>query len=342
MESETALNHPSHIKPVHMTRPNLPILRHGLLIPLKAGFFFLALGLPLVSQAALSINGFTAATNDRYENDPSFVGNPYDWSGVGRSADGKWAVMISPNVFLSATHFHAADGATLSFFPGNDPGATPVTGVISSSQQIGGTDLWIGALSSPLAGSIASYDFITVPLTEASFTGSVLDNEFAYMSGVSQTVGGYGASPLTNQAVGTNRIEGFEEDLVVGASTGDSLLLVDNEIGDPAFTMTSFEAKVNGGDSGSPLMIVTGGNLTIAGIAWATGTVDIDPAEETEVNRGVSAYTYVGNHTSEIVSFLGANPVPEPSTWGMILLVAPAFICRRRRSQSAAPTDLRR
>ena len=44
------------------------------------------------AAAALTVQGYTPATAgqyDRFENDPSFIGNGFDWSGVGRTGGGR-------------------------------------------------------------------------------------------------------------------------------------------------------------------------------------------------------------------------------------------------------------
>lgn len=286
------------------------------------------------SFAAISIQNFTPATNDRFANDPAFTAGAYDWSGVGRAADGKWVTMLTPNVFIGADHFHpglpgSGIGTTVNFFPGNDPGASVVSGTIAGAQQLGSTDLWIGYLASPLPGSIATYGFATIPLTDATFGASSVANQFAYLSGISPTVGGYGASPLTNQATGTNRIEGFQESLSLSGRTGDVLLLAQNLPGDPGFSLTSFETDVNSGDSGSPLMTVSGGNLVVSGIAWASGTTDIDPGPGAAI-RNLAVYTYTGNYADDIQAYITAHPVPEPSSLAL-LAGSCLFIGRRRR-----------
>ncbi len=286
------------------------------------------------STGAISIQNFTPPTNDRFANDPAFTAAAYDWSGVGRAADGKWVTMLSSTVFISATHFRpglpgSGIGSTVSFLPGNDPGAVAVSGTIAGAQQIGSTDLWIGFLASPLPGSIASYGIATIPLTGANYAASSVANQFAYLSGLSPTVGSYGASPLTNQATGTNRVEGFQAGLSLSGSTGDGLLFAQNLPGDPGFSLTAFETDVNAGDSGSPLMTVSGGNLVVSGIAWASGTTDIDPGPGSTI-RNLSVYTYTGNYATAIQSYIAAHPVPEPSA---LALLAGSFLLigRKRR-----------
>ncbi len=309
--------------------------RHGGSISFDAVSFpkllIFALGLSGFAQAAISIQNFSSADNDRFADDASFIAAGYDWSGVGRASNGTWATMIAPNVFLSAAHSHPSTGATLTFFAGNDPGATPVTGTVAGGMQISGTDLWIGYLSSPLPDSIASYSFVTTPLTEIDFPTSAFVNEPSYMSGNSPTTTGYGSSPLTNQAVGTNRIERFQEDTTItgSSSIGDTLWAIQNEAGDSGFIWTNFEADLNSGDSGSPLMIVSGGQLVVAGIAWASGTTDIQPGPG-ETTRNLSIYTYLGSHVVEIQGFIGSHPVPEPGVLMLAFAGAGVFMLRRR------------
>jgi hypothetical protein len=281
-----------------------------------------------LAHAAISIQSFSAETNDRFANDPSFIADAYDWSGVGRSAGGQWVVMLSGTVFLSAKHAPAS--GTITFFPGNDPGVTPVTRSITTAEAIGATDLWIGQLDSPLPGSIATYNFVTIPLTEAGFGSSTVANQFSYMSGHSPTTSGYGGSTLTNQAVGTNRAEGFQQNVTISGSTGDVLLLVQNLPGYAGYSHTTYEADINAGDSGSPLMFISGGDLVVAGIAWASGTTDIQPGPG-ETIRNLSIYTYLGNYSGQIQDYIDAAAIPEPSVAVLGLLSAGALLLRRRR-----------
>jgi hypothetical protein len=61
--------------------------------------------------------------------------------GVGRAASGAWATLLTPNVFLSATHYRPAIGSTVTFYPGNDPSATALGRTVAGGQQIAGSDL---------------------------------------------------------------------------------------------------------------------------------------------------------------------------------------------------------
>lgn len=295
----------------------------------------LALALVTAAPAAISIQNFTAATNDRFADAPGFTAAAYDWSGVGRSADGKWVTMISANVFLSARHFHPGSpgtgiGQSVFFYPGNDPSATPVTRTIAGVQQVGGTDLWLGYLSSPVPGTIAAYAISTTVLTAGSFGTSALANAPVYLSGISPTTGSYGSYPPTNQAVGTNRVEGFQSGVTVSGLTGDVLIMVQNQPGDAGFIHTPYEANLAGGDSGGPLMTLSAGNLVVSGIAWAIGTVDIDPGPGV-TNRPAAIHSYTGNYAPAIQDYISLHAVPEPAGATLVAMMALATLRRRRR-----------
>lgn len=280
--------------------------------------------LTAVCQGSLSIQNFDPTANDRFADDPAFIGSAYDWSGVGRGADGSWGTMISPNVFISANHYHPGVSGTLTFYSNNDPSSTPITATIAGGQQIGTSDLWIGYLDSALPSTVENYSYATIPLTTGNYALSGLANSSVLMSGLSPSLG-YTAT--TNQTVGTNRVEGFQAALTSGGSTGDVLFTIDNQAGDPGYTLTPYEASVNVGDSGSPLMLTSGGQLTVAGIAWLEGTGDISPG----VTRNLSVYTYTGNYATPIAAFVALHAVPEPAAASLACLGAALAFSRRRR-----------
>ena len=279
------------------------------------------------------IQNFSAATNDRFANDPSFVGSGYDWSGVGRSSDGRWGTMLSRSAFLSANHYHPGIGSVMNFYPANDPAASTVTRTVVNGARIGSTDLWIGYLDSGLPNSVAEYPYAQISVTEASFASTVLFLESAFLSGISPTSTGYGAAGASRQAVGTNLLEDFFEDIVVSGATGDVLATIQNQAGDSSFgyTMSGSEAHLQGGDSGAPLMIVDGGELMVAGINWAIGTTDIDPGAAV-LNRPISVFTYTGSYTGQILVM-----IPEAGSAGFVLLAGIAVMARRRRGSGNYP-----
>ncbi|MEJ6780498.1 MAG: hypothetical protein QNK86_13605, partial [Akkermansiaceae bacterium] len=92
---------------------------------------------------AIDIQGHTATENDRFANDPAFIGRAYDWTGVGRATTGisgkggHWATMISSNVFLSANHYHPGTRTSLYFYPDDNAGSSPVVRTIAGGQRVG-------------------------------------------------------------------------------------------------------------------------------------------------------------------------------------------------------------
>jgi hypothetical protein len=305
----------------------------GFLFAILAAFGALA----QVGQAATSIQNFSAATNDRFANNPAFIGSAWNWSGVGRSNNDTWGTMITSSVFLSANHYHPGVGNQMTFFPGNNPGGVPVTRTVVSGQRIGSSDLWLGFLNATLPTTITAYDFSREAISEANFVVSGLNDVPVFLGGVTPTGSGYGVVSATVQTVGTNRLEGFWENLTVGSTgTGDVLLTVQNLAGDGVFgyTHTNFEAQLQGGDSGSPLMVSSGGRLMLAGIAWAVGPGDIDPTALV-ANRPVSAFTYTGSYTDKIVTLVPELAiVPEPaSALATAVFLASGLLLRRRSSQ---------
>lgn len=322
-----------------VTPPPLAITRAGAveLPTVKPRWMLLLLAaLSLPARGAITIANSSPATNDRFANNPAFVAAAYDWSGVGRSASGAWATLLTPNVFLSATHYRPAIGSTVTFQPGNDPAATPLVRTVVGGQQIAGSDLWIGHFSSALPPSIETYARVTIPISSPTFATSGLAGALTLMSGVSASPS-YGAAPILAHAVGTNAVEAFIPGVSTGGSTGDTLVTVRNLPGDGTFgfATTSYESQLTVGDSGSPLMLVSGGELVLAGIAWAIGMADIDPSAAVAA-RELSYFTYTGNLDGGISSYIALNSVPEPSVLALVAAGLP--LTRRRRPRpSVAP-----
>lgn len=284
-----------------------------------------------IAAAASAVQSFSAATNNRYANNTAFVGSAFDFSGVGRDGSGRWGTMLSPTVFIGANHF--APSGALIFYPGNNPLATPVTISISTGQQLGGSDLYIGRLASPVPSFITSYSYLGIPLTGAGFGSSGVANLPVFMGGISVSGNAYG-SAVTNQVIGTNRIEGFIKNAVAMeiSGTSDVVYTVTNQPGDSVFgySPTTYETQLSGGDSGSPLLVRSGASLFVAGTAFGVGSGDIDPGASV-ANRDLTAYTYTGNYASLIQNYISVSVVPEPAVSIFPLIFAFAMIHRERR-----------
>ncbi len=104
-----------------------------------------------VAQADLLVRGYSAGTAnfyDRFNNSPQFIGNPFDWSGIGRSAGGRWGTMVSANYFLSAAHFAPGAGETLTFYGTNDlNGPSQTVNIVSVSKSLARIYIWDGLTS---------------------------------------------------------------------------------------------------------------------------------------------------------------------------------------------------
>ena len=300
---------------------------------------------------AVTVSNYTAATNNRFTNDPSFVGNGFDWSGVGRSSSGRWATLIGDNYFISANHARPGVGETISFIAGNSATDPTFTYTVAGGFQVSGTDLWIGYTNEVADSSLSRYAYSTTPADTLADVG--LPNMDLYVSG-DQVSGSAGS--VTDHVVGTNQAESFRNTGTTSMATPqwtvnfassagfDQLVMFANQTGDNTLNITAHEAQLQGGDSGSPLFAGSGGILTLQGIAYAVSAgsnalpgnfVDTagpanspqDPLE----NRDASYFTYVGSYESQIASTIAQipSPVPEPSSVAMLVVGLLATVWKR-------------
>ena len=99
--------------------------------------------------ADVVIDNYSSAVNDRFQSadapDQFFV--PFDLSGVGQDASGRWATLIGPNTIISANHF--APSGSISFYPDNTNTTAAIQiAITSDAQRIGSTDLWLATARS--------------------------------------------------------------------------------------------------------------------------------------------------------------------------------------------------
>lgn len=287
--------------------------------------------------AALTINGYTPATAgqyDRFDNDPTFVGSAYDWSGVGRTAGGRWGVLISPSFVLSAAHYPPGLGNTIRFYASNDSGGVFESSVIGSNFTITdtgigvGSDLLLTRLNTPVTG-IATYAIGNPALS--------LVGEELFVWGQSDK-----ADAFLNTRLGRNEVTGvapaFSDPKLVG--TGDIFVYDYNTTSG----LGADEAKVDTGDSGGPSFIVgPDGKLALVGIHW----FKYDPDPEVPGSLGGSGDTLVTSFIDELNTAMAATgslervtvAVPEPSILGLCA-VGLSTVCFRRRSRARALPSL--
>lgn len=244
---------------------------------------------------ALIISGYTAATNDRFANQAGFIANTFDLSGVAISSDGRWATLLSPNVFITANHFAPQVGQTITFYKTNDPNGESVTRTVSTvREKVGTTDLFLTVLEEPVPEGYAFYARATENVSFFSnFYEYFRDN--LYHLGRSQ--GAYTTS--LDVSVGRNLLDRTSQNQSTPDinAQGPAIETTQNENGHSNFV--SYETMAQGGDSGAPLFYDQGnGALRLIGISWYINAV---PA---------TGFSPVGDQSSSITSFLTTNSLP--------------------------------
>jgi hypothetical protein len=268
----------------------------------------------------------SSARNDRFYagSDNAFIGQPYDWSGVGLSSNGAWATMISPTYFVSAWHFHPGAGDTVTFYTGNSSSSTHYTytvgafGFQTSSAGLGGSysgsDLWLGRLTTPIADSIAEYPVEVLP-SNAAYIG--------------QTVWTYGYP----YRVGKNTIDRISVlDGVYMPETTEVMYFDYNATGGQG----PDECYLEGGDSGGPAFTVVDGSLALLGTGFVNGAdLGFGP---TVFDGAPSGDAFVPHYVGQLnAQMSGGEQVrvvaPEPGVLLLLGIAAATFVCCWRRGR---------
>ncbi len=270
-----------------------------------------------ICQADLQVLNGTPQRNNRYYigADKSFLGQPYNWSGVSDGSATMWATMISPSYFLSAQHIYT-NQTSVTFYEGNDSTnlAQKHTYTIASHTNFG--DLFLGKLSAPIPAA----DHITYyPILSAPFESDYLSRPL-YVYG-------------QPNSIGENNISGFaysDGSTIYGTAKNTA---TESRIDEFTYNVPGGydpdEAYVMPGDSGAPSFAVQNGALALVGIHYVrTGT---------GVNGDFSGDTFVPHYITQLASNMGtelptvvtATAVPEPAALG-VLTLAGLFGIRRR------------
>lgn len=254
----------------------------------------------------ISIDGHSTTEHDRFNNSSSFIADSFDLSGIGIADSGRWLTMVSPNVFLSAHHFYPANDFNVTFYASNDPNGSSLTRTVSHSERIGSSDLRIGYLNQALSSDYTWYDIASDPINILNdFNNSPYHDADAYL---------FGRSPSSftvsqDMAIGRNKLDSFATNQEVNGTTDHALIAYNNVTGDTNYLTD--EAQLQTGDSGAPMMVENAGSLTLVGINWFIGT--------DSNNDLLNGFSYVGNYSSDIETFINANPVPELSATGIYM-----------------------
>lgn len=192
----------------------------------------------------------------------AFIGQGYDWSGVGRNSASQWATMISPSYFISSNHYHPSPGDTVTFYAGNSTSSPSYSFAVASGILVpGSSDLYLGRLSAPIPSSsqIAMYPLWVLGANSA-YIGKDM---FTY--GVPDRVGRNVISYVSTSKVSCT----------FSASGGDGP--------DEAYPMS--------GDSGGPSFGYYNGQLALVGAHWQNSGSPYDgaPFSDTYVPGYISA-----------------------------------------------------
>lgn len=289
--------------------------------------FFVITFIILLSSASygqMAVADYNTATNDRFANSSSFFLNNQDFSGVGRDSSGRWATLVSKNVFLSASHYHPATGGTLTFHHSNDPLGATTTRLIAGGYKIANSDIWIGWLDSSVGPAVTHYD---IPIQSAGDTvGKVVAT-------VGQSQGGNKSGVArTNFVVGQNRVDAHGNVTTSGINN-DVIQWVEDEAGDKdalgSNYKVAYESKVNTGDSGAPSFVVNGpGDMELVGLHFSV-TSTLKDGKIRPASRDTNLPNYRAIITQEINN-QALKAVPEPGSSALLALSALLIWIKRR------------
>jgi hypothetical protein len=242
------------------------------------------------------IDTYNADRHNPFNNNPAFVAKGLDLSGVGvfhKPADNTdwWVTMISDRYFLTSAHIDATNGGTtqhtVNFFH-DFTGSAPETASIDKDfgERIGGSDLWLGRLTSTPSPAVKRYPLIK--RQEATYYPSYVDPEI-YLVGYRN-----GENGASQTRVGLNdivNVYGAEEPLLAGDIGNSYQNGVSKYNGDAATNV--------GGDSSGPTFVANGyGGIALAGIHYVSGL-------------GVGFDTSISAHISDLASISGVSIVTD-------------------------------
>jgi secreted trypsin-like serine protease len=257
-------------------------------------------------------------------------------------------VLIAPTTVLSARHCAPVAGEFVRF--GTNFASPTFSSNIQSVLFPGG-----GSASSPLldGGDVAIVRLATaVPSSIA--TPFLLSDATTSLVGFSVATIGYGASGIGSTGAtvsddirrgGTNVLDRYGAAVTPSANISGTANIFSTDFDNPAGTSntlgwlgssamaTTFEATTASGDSGGPLLIDNGGQWTLVGVLSGGTTSN-------SVYGDISWWTGVAPFRAQIEAAGGVftSVVPEPGTYGLMLLGLGVVGVALRRRSAQAPT----
>jgi hypothetical protein len=302
----------------------------------KVGVFcvLVLLALQAVSRAELFVQDYQAYRQDRfYSGDTKdFLGQAFNWSGVGLSSNGAWATMISSQYFVTAAHFHPAGGNTVTFYSGNTESADAryqatvdswsyQTSFTDNTGKTYPSDLWIGKLTTPIPenANITSYPVLGLP-TNDDYGGQMI-----YVYGKTQRVGRniidwVGAAGNANPPTNVTAVMEYNYD------TGSNGLGAD-------------ECYLIAGDSGAPSFVDWNGELALTGIHYYhSGIYDYGAPDAQGSYSGDSFVPYYIDQLDAHMSGASVRVVPEPTSLALLVVFVAVVtpLARQGRRRIAA------
>jgi hypothetical protein len=220
---------------------------------------------PRSAVASMYIHEYDSLRHDRFSESDSaaFIGEGYDFSGVGHTSGNRWVTMISPTYFVSAAHRFPIPGTTVTFYEGNEKSDEFAHQYVIDDFTV--TMFWNGQPSDLKVGKLVVPDGRTeaiLPEEKIAWYPVISTEEFSYgkaelfVCGLADRVGKNSIDKicsLDNRDAENRRITQVME----------FAFAPDQEIGfgaDEAYLMT--------GDSGGPSFVVIDEKLALAGIHY--------------------------------------------------------------------------
>ncbi len=271
------------------------------------------------TRAELTVRGYSAPLHERFQNNSQFIGNPYNWSPVGRTTSGQWVTMVSPNYFLTALHAAPPLNSTVRLFETNSTSGNSMTATVLSGTQIAGTDLYLGRLDTATTYGIAKIAAMPVPSP----------NQELFLFGV-----GTNAEVTAQQRLGRNQVDLFVKNFqnsLLGPAVTDVIIY---DYDTPTGGVGDDEATIQPNDSGAPTFIIYNGEPLLVGIHWFQYSQGTIPGMAPTGSGDSYVPSYINAINAAMIGEqLTVTAVPEPCS--LMLVAASALLVPLRRWRQA-------